>query len=151
MSSVFDPTTFSQMTFTESNSTESVPVPVGEWPATIIKSEIVQWSSKNDSTKAGLKVILSLEISDEAVSAVTGRPKNVVKHDIMLDLTPEGGLDFGKGMNVNLGRAREACGLNVPGRPFAFDQFMGHDVKVAIKHEEYQGRLLPKVTGIARM
>jgi hypothetical protein len=147
--SVFDPATFAQMTFTEGNSTESTPIPVGEWPFTISKSEISSWQSKADPTKAGLKCTLILETDDPAISGVTGRPKNTVRYEMMLDLTAEGGLDFGKGMNVNLGRAREAVGLNKPGVPFAFDMFVGRPVKGQIKHEEYQGRLIPKCTAVA--
>lgn len=147
--SVFDPNTFAQMTFTESNSTESTPVPVGEWSGLITKCEISSWQSKNDPTKAGLKYTLLIEIEDPAVAGVTGRPKNTVRVERMLDLTPEGGLDFSKGMNVNLGRDRAAVGLNTPGQPFAFDMFAGRPCKVAVKHEEYQGRLLARGTGIA--
>ena len=149
--SIFDPKTFESMTFTEANSTESTPVPVGEWPFLISKRTITPWQSKADSSKAGLKLTLSLETEDPAVTGVTGRPKNTLQYEIMLDLTPEGGLDFGKGMNVNLGRARAACGINTPGGAFSFDMFLGHTVKGAVNHEEYQGRLLAKITGIAAL
>ena len=55
---------------------------------------------------------------------------------------PDGmGLDFGKGMNVGLGRARAACGLNDPGKPFSWDMFIGKDVKARISH--YVGRSGP--------
>jgi hypothetical protein len=147
--SIFDPQSFAQMTFTESNSTESVPVPVGEWLGTITKSEITAWQKKDDPSKAGLKCTLSIEIDDPSVATLTGRPKNTVRQEFMLDLTPEGGLDFGKGMNVNLGRARSAVGLNTPGTPFAFDMFIGRPCKVSVKHEEYQGRLMARASGIA--
>lgn len=147
--SVFDPNTFAQMTFTEANSTTSTPIPAGEWPATITKSEITAWQSKNDPTKAGLKCTLMLEIADERVTGVTGRPKNLVRYEMMLDLTPEGGLDMGKGMNIRLGRAREACGLNRPGAPFSFDMFLGHSVIAKVSHEEYQGNLQARCDAIA--
>lgn len=147
--SVFDPNTFAQMTFTEANSTRSTPVPVGDWPATISKVEIKTWESR-DKTKAGLKCVLSCEISDPAVKEVTGRDKNILPYEIMLDLTPEGGLDFGKGMNTKLGRAREACDLNKPGAPFSFDMFAGRDVLVQVGHREYEGNLLAEIKGIAR-
>lgn len=147
--SVFDPKSFAQMTFTGSNSTESTPIPVGEWPFLITKSEIEAWQKRDDPSKGGLKVILTMETEDPAVSAVTGRPKNVCKFDMMLDLTPEGGLDMGKGMNVQLGRVREATGTNKPGQPFHFDMLVGHTVKCSIAHETYQDRLLAKVKGVA--
>lgn len=147
MTSPFDPKAFAQMTFTDANSTVSVPCPVGEWPFTVTKSEITTWSTK-DGSKSGLKCNLTMESDDPAVNAVTGRDKTVLKHEMMLDLTPEGGLDFGKGMNVNLGRAREACGLNKPGVPFNFDMFIGHTVKASVKHRPFENRLLAEVSAI---
>jgi hypothetical protein len=147
MTTVFDPQTFAQRTFTDANSTESFPIPVGEWSFTITKATIDSWKSR-DLTKAGLKCILMMETADLAVIAWTGRPRSSLRHEIMLDLTEEGNLDFGKGMNVNLGRAREACGINRPGAPFAFDMFVGHPVKATVKHEEYEGRLIAKCAGI---
>lgn len=150
MTSPFDPQTFAQMTFNESNSTESTPIPVGEWPFTITKQEITRWQKKDDPSVAGLKCTLTLETDDAAVVGVTGRPKNLLRHEMMLDLTPEGGLDFGKGMNVALGRAREACGLNKPGQPFGFDMFIGHNVKAGVKHEVYQDKLQARCTGVVK-
>lgn len=148
MTSAFDPQTFAQRTFTETNSTESTPIPVGEWPFTIIKSTIDQWKSK-DGSKAGLKCILMLETADGAVAGVTGRAKNALRHEIMLDLTEEGNLDFGKGMNVKLGLAREACGLNKKGAPFSFDMFVGHTVKASVRHEIYEDKPQARCGGIA--
>lgn len=147
--SVFDPKSFAQMTFVDANSTEFVPIPAGEHLFTITKSEITSWQKKDDPTQGGLKSVLTMETEDEAVTAVTGRPKSVLKHEMMLDLTPEGGLDMGKGMNVNLGRAREACGLNKPGAPFGFDMFVGHQVKAQVGHEIYQERPQARCKGIA--
>ena len=147
--SVFDPKTFGQMTFTEQNSTESIPIPAGEWLFEITKSEITAWRKKDDPTVGGLKNVLFLETTDPAVVEATGRPKNTVRFEIMLDLTPEGGLDFGKGMNSKLGKAREACHLNNKGQPFAFDMFIGHQVKGLISHSEWEGALQANCKAIA--
>lgn len=147
--SVFDPKTFGQMTFTDANSTESTPIPVGEWEFEVKKVEIVPWKKKDDPTVGGLKCVLMLETTAPEVVEVTGRDKNALRYEMMLDLTPEGGLDFGRGMNVRLGRAREACGLNKPGQPFAFDMFVGHFVKGTVSHREYEGSLQADCKGIA--
>jgi hypothetical protein len=147
--SVFDPKVFGAMTFTDSNSTESVPIPVGDWPFEITKSEVTSWSAR-DGSSSGLKLALLLTTSDEKVTEVTGRAKNSVKHEIMLDLTPEQGLDFGKGMNVQLGRARAACGLNEKGKPFSFDMFLGRNVIGSVSHRALDdGRLVADVKAIA--
>lgn len=150
--SVFDPNTFGSMTFTGSNSTESVPHPVGEHLFTITKQEIIAWQGVKDTSKSGLKCTLALESVDldGSIKAVTGREKNMLRYEIMLDLTPEAGLDMGKGMNVKLGRAREACGINDPTRPFAFDMFIGHQVKGMVSHETYKGSLVANVDSIAK-
>lgn len=139
--SAFDPKLFGQMTFTESNSTESIPVPVGDYRGTISKQELKQWSSA-DGSSSGVKLSLSIKIEDPKVSEVTGRPSSTVVYETFLDITEDGrGLDFGKGMNVGLGRARAAAGLNKPGVPFSFDMFVGREVLVQVSHD--QGKLGP--------
>jgi len=150
--SVYDPQTFASMTFTGSNATESVPHPIGEHLFVITKQEITAWQGKQDTTKSGLKCTLALESVDPdgSIKALTGREKNSLRYEMMLDLTPEGGLDMGKGMNVRLGRAREACNINDPTRPFAFDMFIGHQVKGLVSHETYKNQLVANVDSIAK-
>lgn len=132
--SVFDPKIFQSMTFTGANSTESVPIPEGEWPFEFKKVELATWANK-DKTNEGLKLVLNAETEAEEVAKVTGRPKNSLRVEIMLDLTEDKtGLDFGKGMNVQLGRAREACGINKAGEPFTWDMFVGRQAKIAVSH-----------------
>ena len=144
----FDPATFATMTFTEANSTESVPLPAGEWPFTIEKQDITAWQKRDDPTVGGLRCSLTLKNESPELEAVTGRKRNRVRHEVLLDLTPEGGLDFGRGMNVALGRVRAACGLNRPGVPFTFDQLIGHDVRATVKHEIYQDKGQAKATNL---
>lgn len=147
--SAFDPQTFASMTFVGANSTESTPIPAAEWLSRCTKSDITQWKSK-DGSKAGLKCTLIFEIDDPKVAEVTGRAKSSIRYEIMLDLTPEGGLDMGKGMNVNLGRARAAMGLNDPSQPFSFDMFIGREAVLTVKHREYEGKLIADCSGIAK-
>ena len=151
--SVYDPQTFASMTFTGSNSTESTPIPAGEHEFEITGQKIEGWQAKSDSTKAGLKAILALKAvdADGSISAVTGRKENVTRYEMMLDLTPEGGLDMGKGMNVRLGRAREACNINDPTRPFAFDMFIGHRVKGMVSHDVWKGQVVANVDSISKV
>ncbi len=149
MTSVFDANTFASLTFTEANTTEYTPVPAGDWPAVITKATIKPWAKRDDPTQNGLKCELSFSIEDPEVAKATGRPKSTVKYEFMLELTPEKGLDFGRGMNVALGRARAACGLNKAGQPFSFDMFVGHDVTVSVRHREWEGRPIAEVSGMA--
>lgn len=148
--SQFDPATFLDQTVTDANSTVSTPVPVGEHLATCGEVKIESWVSK-DGTKSGLRAELPWAIENNAaVTQVTGRPKNIVRQSIMLDLTPEGGLDMGKGMNVQLGKVREAVGLNTPGQPFSFRMIQGRAAKIKVEHEPYNGQLYAKVGAVAK-
>lgn len=133
MTSAFDPQTFGQMTITESNSTESVLVPVGEYGASITDKKIDTWKAKDGSSE-GLKMFVFWNVEDPEVRALTGRDKNIVRQEMMFDLTENGALATGKGMNVRLGRLREAVGLNTPGQPFSFDMLVGRSARVSIGH-----------------
>lgn len=152
MTSPFDPTTFAQMTFNKKASTESFPVPVGEHVCVIEKSEVKAWASKEDPSKNGLKVEFTLVVEDaeKKVQEATGREKNTLRYEIMLDLLPQdagGGLDFGKGKNVRLGRLQEAAGIQ-DGQPWSFDTFVGRRVVAKVKHEPYKEQLLANVESV---
>ena len=149
--SQFDPQAFLQATFEESNSTESIPVPVGEYPAMAEKVDITPWASR-DGTKSGLKLQILWNIMDDSVREVTGRAENKVRQDIMLDLTDSGMLDMGKGMNVRLGKLREAVGLNQAGQPFGFPMIQGRMAKTKIKHRmgEQPGEIFAEVEAVSK-
>lgn len=148
--SQFDPSTFIDQVVTDANSIVSTPVPIGDYVAVAGEVKIESWTSK-DGTKSGLRAEIPWVIENNAaVTQVTGRPKNTVRQSIMLDLTPEGGLDMGKGMNVQLGKVREAVGLNTPGSPFSFRMIQGRSAKVKVEHEPYNGQLYAKVGAIAK-
>lgn len=149
MTSMFDPNAFMNSTFEEANDTVSVPIPVGEYDAVVEKVDVSAWASK-DGSKSGLKLQLIWELMSDEVREATGRQKNTVRQDIMLDLTEAGGLDMGKGMNVRLGKLREAVGLNQKGQPFGFPMLHGRMAKVAIKHRpgEQAGEFFAEVGAV---
>jgi hypothetical protein len=148
--SQYDPQTFATMTFVGANSTSAEVLPVGEYPATIEKHNITSWQKRDDPSIGGLKVTFTLKASHPTLEAKLGRTSSFVDYEVMLDLTPEGGLDMGKGKNVKLGKLREAIGLNDPSRPFSFDMTIGHSLVATVKHEEYKGNLYAKVSGVAK-
>ena len=130
----FDPTTFLDVTVNESNSTRSTPVPPGEYNA-VAGEPKVRFGEKNGNVWAALDI--PWEIDGNAYPAVkekTGRDQNQVKQGIFLDVTESGGLDTGNGKNVQLGKLREALGLNVPGQPFSIRQIHGRVAKVSVQH-----------------
>lgn len=132
--SAFDPKAFLDMSFNEASSTERIPIPAQEHLAVISKVEVRAWTGKQDPSKSGLALDVTYEIDNPAVKELLGRDKVSIMQGIMLDLTPTGGLDFSKGKNVELGRLRDACGLNTPGAPFSFRMLEGKPVKILVGH-----------------
>ena len=150
MSNMFDPAMFLEATINEANSTESIPVPVGEYVATITDVKARKWQAKDQSSE-GIALDVLWEIDDADVKELLGRAKVTVKQGIMLDLNEQGGLDIGKGRNVNLGRLREAVGLNVPGQPFSFFMLNGRPAKVLVEHRANGDQIFAEVKGVTKL
>lgn len=139
------------LSITGANDTRSTPIPIGEYTAIIEDVDAAAWQGKKDPSQSGIKLLCKLNIDDANVKAFLEREKVVITHDIMLDTTPAGGLDLGKGKNVRLGQLREAVGLNSPSDPFGFRMLVGKVLKVKIDHELYQGQPQAKVAGVAKI
>lgn len=125
----FDAEAFQNSVITESNSTRTIPWPQGEYVGTIKKAEVrsgtISKGERQGQPWAGVSVQVEVDRSllpEGASSVASGM--------VMLDLTDAGGLDTRPGRNVNLGRLREAAGLNTPGQPFSFGMLEGRTVKV---------------------
>lgn len=149
MTSPFDPTVYSQMTFSQKASTESFPVPVGEHVCTIKEAKLSAWEKK-DKSAGGLKVTFALECEDAdgSIKEVTGRDKASLRYEFILDMTEDGnGLDFGKGKNIRLGRIQEAVGI-ADGQPWSFDSFAGRRLIAKVKHEPYNEQLMAAVESV---
>lgn len=162
--SKFNPETFAAMTFQGKGSVESFPVPVGDYEATIDSYKVDSWESqKNDS--GGLKLVVMWNVPGHAfipqgefegrsVLEYTGREKNLVKQELFLDLTEDGGLDMGKGMNVQLNRTREAIDLNDDSEPWSFDMFVARRGLCSISHRpdaKIAGRVYAEVKAVAHL
>ena len=144
--SAFDPQAFLDAQTTEVNDTRVLPCPVGEWPATIESVDIkngVSQKSGEPWTKLNVKWVI--EGCD--ANRLADREKIFTNQGVMLDITDAGGLDMGKGRNVQLGRLREAVGLNKPGAPFSFRMLIGRSAKVSVSHREYEGNIYDDVKG----
>ena len=131
---MFDPNSFVDQFITEVGSTEAVPIPAGEYLATIDKKEVTTWQKKDDPSVSGLKLKITWSLEDQAVRDLLGRDKVIVAQDIMLDITETGSLDMGKGRNVELNRLRAAVDLNVSG--FSFHQLDGRMARVTVKQHQ---------------
>lgn len=129
--SAFDPKLLLDSTFDQPNSTIRVPIPAREHLSVITAVDI---RSGNKDGKQWAFLDVTYDIDDAALKAELGREKLSLTQGVGLDFTPEGGLDYSKGRNVNLGRLREATGLNAPGEPFSFRMFVGKPVRIVVGH-----------------
>lgn len=145
----FDPAAFLNQTFDEANSTESVPVPEGEFLAISEGTKVDTWQTR-DGSKSGLKCLVTWSIQDDNVKQLLERKEVKVRQEFILDTTETGNLDFGKGKNVTLGRLREALDLNTPGQPFAFGMIDGRMGKVLVKHRVYNDSIIAEVKGVVK-
>lgn len=144
--STFDPQAFLDTQIAEANDTRIIPCPVGEWPATIDSVDAKSGVSQK-SGEAWTKLNVKWVIQECDANRLADREKIVSIQGVMLDVTESGGLDMGKGKNVQLGRLREALGLNKPGAPFSFRMLIGRSAKVRVDQREYEGNIYDEVKG----
>lgn len=79
--------------------------------------------------KGNLMLVLALELEDPEQVATLGINKlPTVYHNIFLDVTPSGTLDMGPFKNGDLGKLREAVGLNQDGMKWSFQDFVGRSI-----------------------
>jgi hypothetical protein len=137
----FDPDTFMQQNVDAQLDTIIQQCPEGEYKAMIddfTNDAFRTFQSKNDGRDFTV-FAPPFVIQDPNVGAQLGRDKVTVFHKGMfLDLDAAGGLDTGKGKNVDLGRLREAVGQNKAG-PWNFNMLKGAGpVIVKVVHEADQ-------------
>lgn len=112
----FDANNFMQQTVDAPMDTTIQQCPEGEFTAMIDDIDPEKAFRSGTSEKSGkdwASFVPKFVIQDPAVAAALGREKVTVDHKgIFLDVGPDGGLDTGKGKNVDLGRLREAVGQN---------------------------------------
>lgn len=149
---VFDPEQFLNTQTSDAMATSFVPIPVGEYTGIIQKVEANSFQGKKDTSKTYFAINITWDIDDEGVRKLLERQSVTAYQNIFVDLTSAGGLDTGKGKNIQLGRLREAVGLNRPGVPFSFNDLVGKVAKVRIDHEVMPtGEPVARVKAAARM
>jgi len=146
----FDAQSFLDSSVSTSNDTKLVPVPVGEYMGIIEKVSPRQWQSK-DGSQTGIALDVIWLVEDAAVKEYLGRTTVTCKQGIMLDTTPQGGLDMSTGKNVGLGRLREAVGKNTPGEAFSFSMLPGLAAKISVKHRIADDETYAEVKAVARL
>ena len=141
---------FMQQTSEEALDTVLIPCPAGDWPAQIEKVEPKEFEYKSGDRigEKGLRLAITWDIMDDSVKQTCGRDTVKVVQSLLLDLTEEGNLDFGKGRNIGLGRLREALGQNTPGQAWSPIMLGGQIAKLAIKAGVYNGNPTAEVDGV---
>ena len=144
-SSTFDPEMFMNQQTTDSNSTTYTPVP---------EKELQAYIKDVKAGTAGDKPVLNVTWATDDAEAreATGMDEPTVRQTIWLDLTPQGGLDMGKGKNVGLGKLREALGQNEPGQPWAPGMLFGQAAMISVKHRAGKdGEVFADVKAVAAL
>ena len=152
--SQFDASTFLDFTTTE-ESVKRPPIPVGDYLGVIGELSADDWVSQKDPTKSGKKFIVPITLDlpeDIWTAAGLNNGQMIVTDTMMLDITPQGSLDYAPGKNGKLHKYREATNNNKAGQPFNPRMLQGQAVTVKIGHREYpegSGDLFEQVAGIA--
>lgn len=131
---IFDPASFLMQETSDQMDTQFILIPAGEYPAMIKDVAARQQQNPNDPAILWTILDVTYAIDDAGVREETQLPEPTIRQSIFLDLSEDNKLDTGKGKNVNLGRLREAVGLNQPGQAFSFGALVGQACVVAVKH-----------------
>ncbi len=121
----FDPNAFLAATTTESLDTRYIPIPIGEYPAIINQLAVRKQVNPKDQTETWTILDITYALDDAGVREATGLDNPTIRQSIFLDIDAGGDIDTAKGKNINLGRLREALGLNTPGAEFSLSMLNG--------------------------
>ena len=156
--STFDPSMFLDMEM-DAPLEKRPPLPIGDYTAVIGEVTATTWQGKKDPSKSGIKWDFPITIDvplDVQNSLGIEMPTLQLKDGIMLETTPQGGIDMGLGKNRQLRNYREAVDLNKPGDKFSARALVGKVVKVKLIHEPYtpaaggETIIVERIGGVAR-
>lgn len=140
----FDPDQFLSGTVAGEMATEFTPIPEGEYNAVIEKVDA-------RATRGGGAILdVTWTIDDQAVRDATGLDNPRCRQSVFLDITASGGIDVGKGKNVQLGRLREAVGQNGP-QAWAPGMLVGNVARVKVEHRLYEGQTFADVKKVSKL
>lgn len=144
-----DATSFLNQTHTETIDTSRIPLDAGDYVGQIgtddnalsVTQGVAGPKAKNPGAPwMRLDVLITIPDPSGAIKAKTGRDPVVVRHGIMLNLAPDGSVDWSTGKNIDVGRLFKAAGWQVtdkgqlaPGWSFGF--LKGKTLKVKMTQE----------------
>jgi hypothetical protein len=129
--SVFNADAFLNTEITGEMDTKVVPIPEGDWSSQVMKVAFREVTQKDGVKRAIMDV--TWEVLDEEVKKSTKLEKPMARQSVFLDLNEQGGLDMGKGRNIQLGKLREAVGQNRSGKAWSPAMLTGQMAIVSIK------------------
>lgn len=107
-------------------------VPDGDYPGVIAEVKKPEPITIDGQAQFKITVIVKLDVS--SVKEIVGVDSVMRRYDGWLDLKAEGGLDFGSGKNIFLGKLREATGQNRPG-PWRAGMLVGQPALFKVKNK----------------
>jgi len=146
---MFDPNQYVNAEVTGALATEAILIPEGDFIGTIIPVEARNFREVNTNDGPRAVCDITFEFSDEKIQEVTKRSRNTCRYTIWLDTTDSGGLSMEKGLNIGLGRLREAVKQNWEDKPWSFNMLGGRPALCAIKHSLSKGVMYANVTDVA--
>ena len=131
--SLFNPDTFLEQTVTGALDPKYPIIPPGEYPAISKSLKAREMPNEKEPAKGPYTVVdIVWAIEDAGVKEATGLDSPTCRQSVFLDLH-EGKLDMRPKKNIQLGRLREALGLNDPDKPFSFNDLVGQPAIVRIE------------------
>ncbi len=151
--SAFNPTAFLDATQTEVNEerpripADFYPAVIGEIDPTKIKSGRYEKGDRVGQPWMNMPVPIKLQLPAE-VQALGLPAEFQLTDNVFIDLNASGGVDNTKGKNTRQLDYRKATGTNNPGEPFAWRMLIGRPIKVQVKHEFYNDKIIERVGAI---
>ena len=154
--STFNVEAFSSGQFEGANDTRFVRIEPKEYQASIVGPF---GEDKKTRIRTSDKGFVMLDVvwqpEDEAQKQALGLDRlPTVRQTVFLDVTTQGGLDMGPFKNADLGRLREALGLNAEGQKWSFMDFIGKAARIKVEqkpNERDQANPYTNVTAVTKL
>lgn len=122
--SAFDVSVYENAVIEGANETKYIPIPDG-WYQGLCDQVRVKVVKTKDGEKPVLEVMHQATNASDELKKLLNRDKVTVRQDMWLDVTEQGAIAMGPNQNINLGKMREAVGLNDPRKKFSFKMLEG--------------------------
>jgi hypothetical protein len=148
--SIFDPDAFLDQEVSGANATHIIPCPEYDEVSATIKPGTIKVQQKDRKDGDGKVTFCNLQwiINDPVAQETTGRDEVIVRQTLFIDLTDDGAIASGDSDNVQLGKLREATGLN--DGAFSFRMLEGQSAMVKVAHGDPQpnGETYAEIRGV---